>query len=69
MSAEEAADPLYGLLSPELYLVFAHERERWERWVGQSLRAQLRSSWARLSPVRATRECPPHGDDAKPANP
>lgn len=32
---EEAADLLYGLLSPELYLLFAKERgragERWER--------------------------------------
>ncbi len=36
---------LYGLLSPELYLLFARERgwprERWERWVGETLRARL----------------------------
>jgi AcrR family transcriptional regulator len=42
---EDAADLLYGLLSPELYLLFVHERgwprERWERWTGQTLRAQL----------------------------
>ena len=45
VSAEEAADLLYGLLSPELYLLFVHERgwprERWERWAGETLRAQL----------------------------
>ncbi|MER5321710.1 TetR/AcrR family transcriptional regulator [Streptosporangium roseum] len=45
VSAEEAADLLYGLLSPELYLLFVQERgwprERWEGWVGETLRAQL----------------------------
>ncbi|MBC6462189.1 TetR/AcrR family transcriptional regulator [Actinomadura sp. HBU206391] len=45
VSVEEAADLLYGLLSPELYLLFVRERgwpqERWERWVGETLRAQL----------------------------
>ncbi|GAB2979542.1 TetR/AcrR family transcriptional regulator [Saccharothrix stipae] len=44
VSAEEAADVLYGLLSPELYLLFARRgwpRDRWERWVGETLRAQL----------------------------
>ncbi|MEU7004071.1 helix-turn-helix domain-containing protein [Nonomuraea sp. NPDC046570] len=45
ISAEEATDLLYGLLSPELYLLFVHERgwsrERWERWVYQTLRSQL----------------------------
>lgn len=45
VSAEEATDLLYGLLSPELYLLFVHERgwsrERWERWVYQTLRSQL----------------------------
>ncbi|GIH78803.1 TetR/AcrR family transcriptional regulator [Planobispora longispora] len=44
-SAEEAADLLYGLLSPELYLLFAQERgwprERWERWAEATLRSQL----------------------------
>lgn len=48
MSVEEAADLLYGLLSPELYLLFVQERgwsrERWERWVGETLRAQLCSN-------------------------
>ncbi|MEU6779583.1 helix-turn-helix domain-containing protein [Nonomuraea angiospora] len=45
MSVEEAADLLYGLLSPELYLLFVRERgwtrERWEQWAGETLRAQL----------------------------
>lgn len=45
MSVEEAADLLYGLLSPELYLLFVQERgwprERWERWALDTLRAQL----------------------------
>ncbi|WP_188188665.1 TetR/AcrR family transcriptional regulator [Nonomuraea sp. SYSU D8015] len=44
-SVEEAADLLYGLLSPELYLVFVRQRgwsrERWENWVGETLRGQL----------------------------
>jgi AcrR family transcriptional regulator len=46
--AEEAADVLYGLLSPELYLLLVHERgwprDRWERWVGETLHAQLCSA-------------------------
>ncbi|MEU8251020.1 helix-turn-helix domain-containing protein [Nonomuraea sp. NPDC048916] len=45
LSAQEAADLLFGLLSPELYLLFVQERgwprERWEQWVGQTLRTQL----------------------------
>lgn len=45
VSAEEAADLLYGLLSPELYLLFVHERgwspDRWERRVVEILRSQL----------------------------
>ncbi|MET7335837.1 helix-turn-helix domain-containing protein [Nonomuraea sp. NPDC005650] len=45
LSAEEAADLLFGLLSPELYLLFVQERgwsrERWEQWVCQTLHAQL----------------------------
>jgi AcrR family transcriptional regulator len=45
VSVEEAADLLYGLLSPELYLLFVGVRgwssERWERWVGDTLNAQL----------------------------
>ncbi|MER6514821.1 TetR family transcriptional regulator [Nonomuraea sp. NPDC001636] len=43
--AEEAADLLFGLLSPELYLLFVHERgwprDRWERWALHTLHAQL----------------------------
>ncbi|MEU9831728.1 helix-turn-helix domain-containing protein [Streptosporangium sp. NPDC048047] len=49
--AEEAADLLYGLLSPELYLLFVHTRgwprERWERWALRTLRAQLCSDQGR----------------------
>lgn len=48
VSAEEAADLLYGLLSPELYLLFVRERgwsrDRWERWADATLRAQLCAS-------------------------
>ncbi|MEQ4725694.1 helix-turn-helix domain-containing protein [Nonomuraea sp. B19D2] len=48
VSVEEAADLLYGLLSPELYLLFVQERgwprERWEQWVTRTLSAQLCSS-------------------------
>ena len=42
---EEAADLLYGLLSPELYLLLVRERgwqrERWEQWVTRTLSIQL----------------------------
>ncbi|MFD0556527.1 TetR family transcriptional regulator [Stackebrandtia endophytica] len=45
MSAEQAADLLYGLLSPELYLVFVHDRcwsnARWVEWARGTLAAQL----------------------------
>ncbi|MEV3987226.1 helix-turn-helix domain-containing protein [Nonomuraea sp. NPDC049758] len=45
VSAQEAADLLYGLLSPELYLLFVHvrgwSRERWEQWAFRTLHAQL----------------------------
>jgi AcrR family transcriptional regulator len=45
LSAEHAADVLFGLLSPELYLVFVRDRgwspERWEQWAYDTLRAQL----------------------------
>ncbi|WP_027945392.1 TetR/AcrR family transcriptional regulator [Amycolatopsis taiwanensis] len=45
VSVEEASDLLYGLLSPDLYLLFVRERgwtrERWEQWVGDTLCAQL----------------------------
>lgn len=45
VSAARAADLLYGLLSPELYLLFVRER-RWspaafERWVHATLHTQL----------------------------
>jgi AcrR family transcriptional regulator len=43
--AQAAADLLYGLLSPELYLLLVGERgwsqPRWEEWVYATLRAQL----------------------------
>ncbi|UBU16273.1 TetR/AcrR family transcriptional regulator [Nonomuraea gerenzanensis] len=42
---EEAADLLYGVLSPDLYLLFVRERgwapERFGRWAYETLRAQL----------------------------
>lgn len=45
VTAEHAADLLFGLLSPELYLVLVRDRgwspETWERWAGQTLHAQL----------------------------
>ncbi|WP_049560522.1 TetR/AcrR family transcriptional regulator [Nonomuraea sp. SBT364] len=45
LSADEAADVLYGVLSPELYLLLVHDRgwprERWERWASRTLSTQL----------------------------
>ncbi|MDA2806724.1 TetR/AcrR family transcriptional regulator [Nocardiopsis suaedae] len=45
LGVEEAADLLYGLLSPELYLVFVRDRgwppERWEEWARTTLTSQL----------------------------
>jgi AcrR family transcriptional regulator len=45
VSAEHAADVLFGLLSPELYLVFVRDRgwsaEQWERWAYDTLHSQL----------------------------
>jgi AcrR family transcriptional regulator len=45
LTAEQAADVLYGLLSPELYLLFVRDRhwspEQWEQWACDSVRAQL----------------------------
>ncbi|MFF0255556.1 TetR/AcrR family transcriptional regulator [Micromonospora zamorensis] len=45
LSVEHAADLLFGLLSPQLYLLFVRERgwtqERWEQWVHDTLHAQL----------------------------
>src|SRR5918994_217025 len=44
-SAQDAADLLYGLLSPELFLLLVRERgwsaDRWERWAYETLRSQL----------------------------
>jgi len=43
--AEQAADVLFGLLSPELYLLFIRDRgwspDRWEEWAYETLYAQL----------------------------
>jgi hypothetical protein len=51
LSAEHAADVLFGLLSPELYLVLVRDRgwssERWEQWAHDILRAQLLQDDAR----------------------
>ena len=45
LSVEHAADLLFGLLSPELYLLFVRDRgwlqDRWEQWVYDTLHAQL----------------------------
>ncbi|MEU2662782.1 TetR/AcrR family transcriptional regulator [Micromonospora sp. NPDC007220] len=45
LSVEDAADVLFGLLSPELYLLFVRDRgwtpERWQQWAHDTLRAQL----------------------------
>ena len=45
LSVEDAADTLFGLLSPELYLLFVRDRgwtpERWEQWVYDTLHARL----------------------------
>lgn len=45
VTAERAADLLYGLLSPALYLIFVRDRgwsaEEWEEWVYETLRSQV----------------------------
>jgi AcrR family transcriptional regulator len=45
VAAEQAADVLFGVLSPELYLVFVRDRgwspDTWEQWAAQTLHAQL----------------------------
>ncbi|MFI6480911.1 TetR/AcrR family transcriptional regulator [Nonomuraea sp. NPDC050663] len=45
VSVEMAADLLYGLLSPELYLIFVRDRgwspDRWEEWARTALTSQL----------------------------
>lgn len=42
---EDAADVLYGMTSPDLYLVMVRSRgwntERWQQWTAAALRAQL----------------------------
>ena len=42
---EYAADVIYGILSPELYLLLVRDRgwapEQWERFAYEALRAQL----------------------------
>jgi AcrR family transcriptional regulator len=45
LSVEHAADLLFGLLSPQLYLLFVRDRgwtpDRWEQWVYDTLYAQI----------------------------
>lgn len=45
VTAEHAADLLFGLLSPELYLLFVRDRgwslDQWESWAYHTLRSQL----------------------------
>ena len=45
LKADEAADLLYGILSPELYLLFTRDRawphDRWLTWATQTLHTQL----------------------------
>lgn len=45
LSAEDTADVLFGVLSPELYLLFVRDRgwtpERWQRWAHDTLQAHL----------------------------
>lgn len=45
ISADHAADLLFGLLSPELYLLFVRDRgwkpTHWETWAFETLRSQL----------------------------
>jgi AcrR family transcriptional regulator len=47
LSQDDAADLLYGILSPELYLLFVRDRgwahERWAEWAYDTLRTQLLS--------------------------
>ena len=45
LAADEAADVLYGILSPELYLLLTRDRawphDRWLTWATQTLHTQL----------------------------
>jgi AcrR family transcriptional regulator len=49
VTAERAADLLYGLLSPALYLIFVRDRawspEEWEDWMYETLCSQLCATW------------------------
>ncbi|WP_030455865.1 TetR/AcrR family transcriptional regulator [Herbidospora cretacea] len=54
VSAELAADLLFGLLSPQLYLLFVQDRgwspDQWEDWAYATLTAQLCADAAASSP-------------------
>jgi len=45
LTVDKAADLLYGILSPELYLLFVRDRawshDHWVKWATQTLKAQL----------------------------
>ncbi|KAB8193989.1 TetR family transcriptional regulator [Nonomuraea phyllanthi] len=62
LSAGTAADLLFGLLSPELYLLFVQDRgwspDRWEEWACATLTAQL------CTGARAGTDAPAHGGHA-----
>ncbi|RZS38874.1 TetR family transcriptional regulator [Herbihabitans rhizosphaerae] len=49
ITARHAADMLYAMLSPELYLLLVRDRgwgaRRWEHWVLDTLRPQLCAAW------------------------
>jgi AcrR family transcriptional regulator len=51
VSPSDAADVMFALLSPELYLILVRDRgwpaERWERWAHELLSAQLLATGAR----------------------
>lgn len=57
MSVDTAADLLYGILSPELYLVFVRDRgwspNRWREWAYATLREQLCESASPEEPLTA----------------
>lgn len=54
LSSEEAADIVYALLSPELFLVLTRDRawpaDKWERWAYDTLGSQLLGERIRLTP-------------------
>ncbi|WP_017584694.1 TetR/AcrR family transcriptional regulator [Nocardiopsis ganjiahuensis] len=57
VSVDTAADLLYGVLSPELYLVFVRDRgwspDRWQEWAHTTLREQLCRSSSSEEPLTA----------------